>query len=406
MKATTHFIFYKRQVALLVIFIFCLISSGCYLHSDEQEDLANDIFARYKVINPAGDTALQNLDADLKKLLDTQRINTNLLTGATENSVVEGTWGGLTSTAGTLQIKLAENIATNKKQAKLITEKKKELAGRKTDLEAVLESMNKALAKLEGKRTLEERLEIAKSIINTTSKAINRLIPTAPATPYDKRLKSSIEDVIDYLDAIDNKEVKTEKTFSLVLESLRLGRDIVSLQIEAIEIEEGHLNRMQSIYEAENQLLLQTGSIQQYTDAFRDIPAKYDSSGKVAQTIQKMSEAAHNAPERPTRRDERPRSEIELDLKNLLDSLGKFQTLRITTDGRLDDLELRRTVETYRRARLLDASYERQRIVLISTGLDGVVRYSQGGWRREDIARLTNIFGTIAQVVVAVRATR
>jgi hypothetical protein len=268
------------------------------------------------------------------------------------------------------------------------------LADRKKVLETSLETMDQALAKLERKRSLQARLQIAKNIINTTTSSIGQLVTPKPDTQFDKRLKSSIEDVIKYLDSVKDEEVKTEKTFSLVLESLRLGRDIVALQIEAIEVQEGHNGRLLAIFNAENILLAQTEDIENlYLVEFRKPPL----TETVAQTVQDLSATANSSTRDSIRKD------AEENLKLLLDSLGKFQTARITTDSRLAELGLRRTMEDYRRARLLDASYERQRIVLVSAGLEGVVRYSQGGWRREDIGRITSIFGLVAQIVIAAR---
>ena len=70
-KTITFFI----RWGIICLLIAGLISSqtSCYLHSDEQEDLAKDILERYNLIQPAGDVALQNLETDLNQLLDAQK---------------------------------------------------------------------------------------------------------------------------------------------------------------------------------------------------------------------------------------------------------------------------------------------------------------------------------------------
>ena len=90
-------------------------------------------------------------------------------------------------------------------------------------------------------------------------------------------------------------------------------------------------------------------------------------------------------------------------LQSILIDVATVQSLSITNQRRLNELELRRSAEGYRNARLKDAIYERQRMTLISYGLEGIVRYSEGGWRSEDIASLINIARLIAEVVIAAR---
>ncbi len=393
-KLTT---FYMRLV-FICLFITGLISSqtGCYLHSDEQEDLAKDILERYSLIQPAGDVALQNLETDLNQMLDAQKANTDLLTLTSEVVIVEKPWAEMIKLANQEKTKLDETSKETIKGFEKIKKDQERLQKQKEKLEAALETTDEALAKLEDKKSLKERLETARQIIKTTTAAIDEAIKVDAGDPINQRLKNSVDEIVKYLDGLKNEETKTEKTYSLLLESFRLGRDITALQIEAIETEENHIKRVTSIYTAKTELLKQVGSIEQYIAEFEK-HKKSSPNENVAQTVQKLSEVAHNS------QDDTVQKTAESDLKNLLDNLAAFQTLQITTDSRLDDLDLRLKVENYRYARLLDTVYERQRMILISTGLDGVVRYSEGGWRSEDIGRISNIIGTVAQIVIAAR---
>lgn len=399
-KLTT---FYVRLV-FICLFITGLISSqtSCYLHSDEQEDLAKDIFERYNLIQPAGDVALQNLETDLNQLIAAQKANTDLLTITSERVIVEKTWSEMITLAMGVEDKLKKKVEGDEqnegitKSFEKIKKEQGSLQKQKGKLETALETTNEALAKLEEKKSFQERLETARQIIKTTTAAIDEAIKVDAGDPINQRLKNSVDEIVKYLDGLKNEETKTEKTYSLLLESLRLGRDITALQIEAIETEENHNKRVISIYETETELLKQAGFIGQYKGDFE----KHNNSSpneNVAQTVQRLSEAAHNS------ENDKVQKTAESDLRDLLDNLAAFQTLQITTNSRLDDFDLRLKVENYRYARLLDTVYERQRMVLISTGLDGVVRYSEGGWRSEDIGRISNIIGTVAQIVIAVK---
>ena len=381
--------FYIRSgFIFLCLTVSIILQSACYLHSDEQETLAEDIQSRYNLIQPAGDVALQKLDDDLNQLLAAQRTNTDLLTETSETATVEKPWSQLIDSADKIEKTLNQKSADIGTQVTSINKKQAELKKQKDQLEKALQTTNTALEKLQKKKTLEERLKETKEIINATTNSINNLIPNAEGDPFNTRLKNSIDEIVKYLNDLDNKEIKTEKTYSLLLESLRLGRDIITLQIEAIETEENYSQRLISLYDAETQLLRQRIFIGQY---------KYEFN-KYAGTNEKMAQTIHRLSEDATKSDA-----SEENLRNLLENVGKFQTLQITVDSRLSDLDLRLKVEEYRRARLLDAVYERQRMVLVSTGLDGIVRYSKGGWRSEDIGRITSIIGTIAQIVIAVR---
>ncbi|HKR61610.1 MAG TPA: hypothetical protein VJS64_18125, partial [Pyrinomonadaceae bacterium] len=67
------------------------------------------------------------------------------------------------------------------------------------------------------------------------------------------------------------------------------------------------------------------------------------------------------------------------------------------------ELELRRASEKYRNAKLKDVIFERQRITLVSYGLEGVVRYSESGLRAQDVASLINIARMVAELIIAAR---
>jgi hypothetical protein len=383
--------FQKRICLLLVILSAALSNAGCYMHSDEREALAKDVQSRYASVLPAGSEALESLDKDLEQLLASKRADFEVLKETAAIELVDLTWGELISRTDSLNKRLFQ---TSVKIANGKREDADAAAALKTKIDAFddkLGVMDKAIGEIENKKTLQERLDQSKDVIKQVTTALTTLLPppgTSAASPVDARLSQALGDINQYLGTLNTKRDKTEKTYSLILEALRLGRDVTALEQESLQQELSFHQRRIGFFVAEERLVKQIEQVPVMLDVF----IKYGRNEHIQKRIELLS-----------REGESGQTESARKLRNILEQLGSLQALRITTESHIREIDLRLEVEKYRNARLLDAIYERQRMSLISYGLEGVVRYSQGGLRAQDIARLTNIAQMIAQIVIAVR---
>jgi hypothetical protein len=385
--------YFQKWICLPLLILSAALSNvGCYMHSDAQEALAKDIQTRYGTVMPAGLEALESLDKDLDRLLASRKADFELYKETSATAMVNDSWEQLINQGRSLDTTLgsySDEIGKGKKDAETA-----ELAVKKriADLGNKLDEMDQAIGKIEDKKTLKERLDNAEGIINQVSSSLKTLVPPGGASsPVDVRLSQSIKDINDYLGSLKTKRDKTEQTYSLVLEALRLGRDVAALEQESLQQEASFQGRNLSLYKAEEQLVAQRDRIHKMLYVFW----KYPRNEVVKTRVATLSRQAQTGDESATE-----------DLRNVLQQLGVLQTLSITNDEHIKELQLRLKAEKYRNARLLDAIYERQRMAMISYGLDGVVRYSQSGLRAEDIARLISIAQTVAQMVIAVRVGR
>jgi hypothetical protein len=391
MKSQKHN--FQKWICLPLLILSAALSNvGCYMHSDEREELAKDIQSRYRSVMPAGLEALESLDKDLERLLASRKADFELFKETSTTAIVNDRWEQLRDQTSTLDATLgsySDEIRNGKKDAEDAEVALKKRIG---DLGDKLDQMDEAIGKIENKKTLQERLDSAEGIINQVTRSLKTLVPSGGApSPVDARLSQAVKDINDYLSSLKTKRDKTEQTYSLVLEALRLGRDVAALEQESLQQEASFQERCLSLYKAEEQLISQRDRIPRMLTVFW----KYPKDEAVKTRVATLARQAQTGDESATE-----------DLRNVLQQLGVFQTLSITNDEHIKQLQLRLKAEKYRNARLLDAIYERQRMALISYGLEGVVRYSRGGLRAQDIARLINIAQTVAQMVIAVRVGR
>ena len=379
----------RIRLSLLPVLLIVASASGCYIHSEEREELAKDIQTRYGSIAPAGLEVLESLDKDVERLLASRKADFDLLRETSALEIVDLNWDEAIEKANGInkELFLAWDSVRGEQQSEndIRTELEKRIAA----FDERLAVMNKAIAKIENQKTTGERLTDSRNLIREITSSLHTILPAGGGrTPLDARLSAAIGDINTYLGSLHSERDKTEQTFSLILEGLRMGRDIVSLEQEVQQQELNYHERRLSLLGAKAQLA------HQYRDA-HDIATvfwPYSGHGSIQSTIADLASRAEAGDKQAAQ-----------DLRNILSRLGTLQTLRITTKAQIKEIDLRLEVEKYRKTRLLDATYERQRMALISYGLQGVVRYSQGGFRKEDVNRLMNIVQMIAQIVIAVK---
>ena len=209
--------------------------------------------------------------------------------------------------------------------------------------------------------------------------------------------------------------------FSLVVEAMRLGRDVAALELEAVQQEQSYHERLLALYQAEQKILPNRKELQnmrgRYGDPefpnfpeaqkFPDDEMIRERLGILARQISQDEELASAneggaADQRQVDARNRANKNREI-MRQILEDIARYQAINLTNEMRVKELELRRGAEKYRNAKLKDVIFERQRITLISFGLDGVVRYSESGLRAEDIASLINIARMVAEFIIAAR---
>lgn len=443
---------------LMMVVIAAVLVTGCRLHSPLQEELAKDVQDRYKLVSPSAVHALEVLDSDLDKLLESERADFEVYRETTENEVINMTWELYRTRVSALKSKYfkddgsEQGVAAEVKNGIVAEDKAiKTLDTRIEELDKILKSLNKALKKAEeGASTLAADLEDAKTIIAGALSAIQAAINNDPASPLAQRLSSSVGEIdklIKQLAANKLKREQSEQVFSLVIEAMRLGRDIAALEKEAVEQERSYHERVLALYKAQQKILplkielesmqhrfegkvdenemvrerlnvlarqisrdedLASSIEERMADEQRN-PAKSEPGASKLEAHSKAKPRANKSSEQkkeagPHPRDLRKNANDNREvMRQILEDMARLQTLNLTDEMRKNELELRRAAEKFRNAKLKDVIFERQRITLIGYGLDGVVRYAESGLRSEDIASLINITRMVAEFIIAAR---
>ena len=400
----------------LIIFTLVLTTlplmghSGCRVHSPEQEELAKDLKSRYEKITPSALDALESLDVDIEKLVASERADFEIIKETSENRLLDLNWTGFQNDVETLRTKFyprANNeLVAGPGSALEITNKIKaedttiaNLGDQIKTLSETVDKLDEAIGEAEKKKPLSDSLEEAKLIINGTIKALNDAVANNAGTPVSDRLSKSIGEInklVGDLNQLEKDRKKSERVYSLIIEAMRLGRDIAAMEQEAVEQEQNYHKRLLKSWQTAQKLVPTEKSLINIRDKYTvaNFPSSFqyppDEKIRIRMTLLARGPAASEEQRREA-------------LQSILIGVATVQSLSITNQRRLNELELRRSAEGYRNARLKDAIYERQRMTLISYGLEGIVRYSEGGWRSEDIASLINIARLIAEVVIAAR---
>jgi hypothetical protein len=473
----------RRSTVLVLTVTVSFSVTSCRLHSQFQEDLAKDVQSRYKLVTPSALQALEVLDSDMDKLLESQRADFDLLRETSENELINITWSSYRTKVKDLQDAYFQDdggalgvVADVKKGIKIEEAAIKDLKAGSAELDKVLTSLNLALKKAEAKTSLSEDLEDANKTITNALTAIRAAVVQDPNSPLAERLSTSVGEIDKFIKQLSADELSKEnrqRVFSLVVEAMRLGRDIVTLEKEAIEQDQNYHERVLALYKAEEKILPPKKELENMRRLYGDplLPAfagahKFSDNEMIrervailARQISQDEEVAFNseqqAPEgqrQASENDQRARRSEAIakysqgqqrrnaqkeaqelrshswelrskavqdendakvrrgrantnreTMREILQNLARLQALSLTNEMRVKELELRRASEKYRNAKLKDVIFERQRMTLISYGLDGVVRYSQGGLRSEDINRLINIARMVAEFVIAGR---
>lgn len=420
----------RRNFLVIVTVLFSLFVTGCHLHSPFQEELAKDIQTRYKAVSPSALQALEVLDSDMEKLLDSQRADFELYRETSEQVLLNMKWGDYKRAVKTIEAGYFENNGDERGVVAQVrdgitTEDRaiKDLQIEIDKLGEVVTTLNKALKKAEEKTSLSEELEEAKGTINAAITAIHAVVSANPNTPLAKRLSASVGEIDKYIKQLSENEKGKEnrkRVFSLVVEAMRLGRDIAALELEAVEQEQSYHERVLALYKAEKKILPIRAELQNMRGRYGDpdFPAFPNAnrfsddemirerlgilSRQISRDEEKASASEQDQPQEA--RDLRTRANNNREtMRQILDDLARYQAINLTNEQRVKELELRRASEKYRNAKLKDVIFERQRITLISYGLDGVVRYSESGLRAQDINSLINIARMVAEFIIAAR---
>jgi hypothetical protein len=408
-----------------------LFSTGCpRLHSPGQEELARDIQERYKTLTPSAVTALEALDEDLEKLIESERADFDIYKETSENVLVTTTWSGLLNEISALEVKFNDKERNDVDKA--IKDRKdaiEKLKKRSNELGEALKLMNEGLKKAEKQPTLNDQLNEMKRTINATVKALDdtlKEVQTEPGSPLSERLSITVKGLNDYLSVLDDKPEETQKVYSLIVEALRLGRDLAALEKEAVDQEASYHENVKGLLKAKLSLMPPSNL---FTAVKKCINDRYPldevvqvrimrlahevgideevTAEKITENYKRvlMGAVADKASPSPAGQrgcDGDPQTRVD-ELRFILEQLALVQSVRLTGDMRIHELELRISAEKYRNAKLTEAIFERERMTLISFGLIGVVRYAEGGLRSEDIANLINIARAVAEIVIAAR---
>jgi hypothetical protein len=393
----------------LIIFTLALLAlplmghSGCRIHSPAQEELAKDVRSRYEKITPSALDALENLDADLEKLIESERADFEIIKETSENRLLDITWATFRNDVESLRIAFHQkDLGLATKLQKGVDEENKtvtNLAAQTKTLTGTVSKLDEAIEKTEKRKTLAESLEEAKIIVNQTIAALNDAVAKNAGTPVSERLSGAIGQInklVQDLDKLENDSKNSDRVFSLIIEAMRLGRDIAALELEAVQQEQKLHKQLLKSFQTAQKLVPTEASLilirDKYTVVGVDDSYQYPTDEKIRIRMALLAQGSAASEER--------RREA---LTSILRDLATVQSLTLTNEKRLKELELRRSAEAYRNARLKDAIYERQRMTLISYGLEGIVRYSESGWRAEDINSLINIARLVAEIVIATR---
>ncbi|MBV9925259.1 MAG: hypothetical protein JOZ96_09615 [Acidobacteria bacterium] len=504
------------KIRLLTYALICALlagTTGCpRLHSPGQEELAHDVQARYKTLTPSAVQALEGLDADLDKLIESQRADFEIYKETSESQLVTTTWGKLEDELCGLEKKYRPkqvqdpnappdkkkcvdlsarpvqevqdpNASPDDKEKKRCADLSNRLIQQQVDdsvkdvedritceqkvltalskqsdgLAAAVKEMNKGLKEAEKKRSVQEQLDETKRVINVTVTSLKSTLDKLEKddhSPLTESLSITVAGLSDFLTQINKKpdaKKETERVFSLIVEAMRLGRDIAVLEKEVVDQEASYHENVVGLLKSKRALMPNPDALKKVrmclekryppdertqatvarlayeagvdeettTKAIADTYA--DNRGNELREAAKYQQALENAraaqsdlpaplPARVTPRspavavdcDGDPQTKVE-ELRDVLNVLARVQSLRLTNDMRIKELELRIAAEKYRNVKLKEAIFERQRMTLVSFGLVGVVRYAEGGLRSEDIANLINIARAIAEGVIAAR---
>lgn len=414
----------KRKVFSYIAVIFCIVVSlmtntGCRLYSPGQNAIAKDLREKYRTVTPSSLQALESLDKTLDRLIESERNDFKVYKDTLEQNIINGRWSSFITNTSSLKDTLTNRKNTAETKIKKENEKIAELKTRLNKLNETLEKLNEALTEAEKKKTTEEKLNEAKMIINSSLTILEKLTTDASLTD---RLKEAAKEIKKYLEAVkaESDKGKSDKVYSLVVEAIRLGRDISSLEKEALQQDINYHIRAKEFYEAEINLLpekfdIRIDKIVERANKYKDDKAFPDGliierinylakqSADAEQATSSQSGSQSSQSNQPSQTGPAKRSPSYDDLTNILEDLATYETFAINNNVRAQELELRAQTEKYRNSRLLDVIYERQRITLISYGLEGVVRYAEGGLRPEDVANLINATRSIAEAVIAAR---
>lgn len=477
---------------LLVFTLICVLvaaTTGCpRIHSPSQEALAHDVQERYKTLTPSALQALEALDVDIEKLIESQHADFEIYKETSESKLVTTTWAKLKAELDELEKKFGpkpgEEVVAEPDCAKLAQksppdqsrgdiealiacegETLKRLDNQSAELAATVNKLNKGLKEAEKKPTLQEQLDETKRVINATVGALDETLKKVredPASPLSNRLSITVKGLKDFLTKVDDKPEQTDRVFSLVVEAMRLGRDIAVLEREVVEQEASYHGNVIQLLTARLKLFPEPGAfttvkkcfdkrgypdnekvqvriarlayearageemaaekiIENYKEqlANKDELANYERMVADAQRKRETlppppgSRLTPAPPSTPGCDADNPRLSLEerqqqrdtkvAELRYILEQLAFVQSFRLTNAMRIQELELRLQAEKFRNTKLKEAIFERQRMTLVSFGLVGVVRYAEGGLRSEDIANLINIARTIAEGIIAAR---
>jgi hypothetical protein len=445
------------------------MTTGCpRIHSPAQEELAHDVQERYKTLTPSALQALEALDTDLEKLIESQRADFEIYKETSESLLVTTTWAKLKKELAEMENKYGpkpgedaaappdcaqlaaqlENDTTamsRKDIVDLITCEQTTLKGLGTqsgELADAIKKLNKGLKEAEKMPTLQEQLNETKRVINATVTALDATLKKAqadPASPISERLSITVKGLNDFLTEVNDKPEQTQRVFSLVVEAMRLGRDIAVLEREVVEQESSYHENVIGLLTAKLNIFPDSNALKTARQCFDK--RKYPDDERVQERIARLAYEAGIGEEVTAEKivenykrelvsggkpmdTPAPPSILDCDADNPLLSLEEQQKLRITKAGelryileqlalvqsvrltnamRMQELELRLKAEKFRNTKLKEAIFERQRMTLVSFGLVGVVRYAEGGLRSEDIANLINIARAIAEGVIAAR---
>jgi hypothetical protein len=437
-----------------------------HIHSKRQEMVATDVRDRYKTVQPAGARVLATFDQDLELLIDAQRRNYETIRGTFINAALTNDWDWLASevddTATRFETIEAEaDEAIVKVKANLAN-----LAEQKKGLDKAVDDLDKAVKTAAQETRLADKIKNAREQVDAAVAALSAAAGAEGANPtFKERLEAAVKLIDEYLDSKPNDEAD-KVAASLAVEAVKLGRDIAVQEREALLQEIKSKKRILDYHETKKRYLLPPANIRSMKSVFPTDPAQLsekiyrtienmaaaalaDRSARAAAVVASSTEnaavergraaqiaaaAAHHskpgspedvrarvaeqAAERANEEAARAAAALELAkaiqaqhgtspaaerLAQILRVMGHLASLEVASSQRLRELDLRIKAEEYRNARFKDAIYERQRMTLISYGLEGVVRYAESGLRAEDIANMINAARAVAEFIIAAR---
>lgn len=424
-----------KLLVYILISMLVAVTTGCpRIHSPLQEELAHDVQERYKTLTPSALQALEELDADLERLVASERSDFEIYRETSENALVTADWAQVLRTINNLEKgfnddarkKLDDEVANH-------TQERTKLQARSKELAASIKKMNEGLKKAEKGASVKEQLAEAKRVITETVTALNTTLANVkadPSSPLAERLSITVKGLSDFVAVIDDKPEETQRVYSLIVEALRLGRDVAALEREAVEQEISYRSNVIELINAQLQIMPLPNELDDVKKCFG--PERYPGNELVQVRIARLAHEAGLGEELAAEETiKKYKAELAVgaaaamqssappaapwvcnpkknvskaeELRYILAELARIQSISLTNDMRVKELELRRAAEKFRNAKLKDAIYERERMTFVSFGLVGVVRYAEGGLRSEDIANLINFGRMIAEVIIAGR---